>query len=77
MKISASRISSPLKEYNMMNRDLLQKFKKGPGLENPLLNYMSLKRKTTQSSTLAQRKALGGKKSENNLDENVQQNNNI
>lgn len=44
-----------------MNRDLLQKFKKSPGLENPLLNFTGLKRKTTQSSPLAQRKALGGK----------------
>lgn len=59
----------------MMNGDLLQKFKRSPGLENPLFNFIGLKRKTTQSSPLAQRKALG-ENSENNLDENIQQNKN-
>lgn len=66
MKISASRISSPLKEYNIMRENLLQKFKRNPVLENPLLCFIGLT-KTTQSCPLTQKKHWE-EKSENNLD---------
>lgn len=66
MKISGRRISNPLKEYNMIKEDLLQKFKKSPVLENPLLYFIW---STDENHTIiptGTEKALGEKISENN-----------